>query len=121
MIDRRSEILKLASSHAFRPALASVGTAPCTIDVGERHPPPKSEKRLYALPQLGGAADTVRSVGDVNVQDVGDRDLIGITSPLPRRSILLGEVVRELPFSLRALMRAAASADPFVSVADEPN
>jgi hypothetical protein len=82
------------------------------------------------LPEVGERQDTLlrllwpgvlpRLVGEIDVQDIEDEDVSGMTVPITWGSVFAGKVLGKRPLSPRAVFSSAARADLTRSVADDP-
>jgi len=61
-----------------------------------------------------------RFISEIDVQDVEDEDVSGMTVPITRGSVFAGKVLGKRSLSPRAVLSSAARADLTRSVADDP-
>ncbi|MFC3642322.1 hypothetical protein [Aquibium oceanicum] len=121
MVDGGAQILERAARGRLR-GLGG-GEVAAEFAVHLAHPPLAEEGQHPdhaggRLLRLGVAG---HDVGQVDVDDVGDQDPVGVASALARRPVLFADEFGEPLLSAFAVASAAASADEGRSVADEPS
>ena len=118
MIDRCGKVLKIAPCSASVPLFdlplpsrhAAYSRHVEPVTASSFRAPEEIEQSPATLRRLLGSGLMRRNVGQVDADDIGDRDLVNVALAA-RRRVLARDVVGEGLFSLMTFARAESSAD----------
>jgi hypothetical protein len=111
VIDRRPQVLKLATRSGICRSLGSIAAALITVHLGKRHWSEKRKQRPRPLSGFLRPGSSWRYVSQVTADYICDGDLSGITGAARRRpKPLLGDVFGEDLLSPFTIVSAASSA-----------
>jgi hypothetical protein len=117
MIDRGSQVLKLAARRGVGRTLGDIAPTHVAIDLGQRFVTEEGQERPGPLRSFLGPSSRRCHIPQIAGNHVGYRDLIGITGAARHRfEPLAGDVFGEQLLSPATIVNAASSALPVSAV-----
>jgi hypothetical protein len=119
VLDGGAKILKVTPRSSSIAAPASIGAASLAVDVGQFQSAPELVEARNAASQLIATGLPINGIIVVDGQNVSDFDQLDVPL-LPRRPVLVGDVLGKLTLCRFNFMRKASCGDMAALVEDDP-